>query len=670
VKAQILRKFLSGYLVRLVLASALLINLVVLTAQPAQADSSAQLTHEDPAAAKVIFNGLTLLVYYSDCLEPVLNLNAEKAQKDLAVMPFANIPEALNQATATLARSSVALAANSAALIKLWDYQSEMVREYRFSEARAVYLQIKDAWPAASAEFEELRWAVEQTGSYLKIDNNGPPSDLKIVYAEVQSKLDRLQAMLELLIKPLATAKTANSPTLLSLEITPLKAFVGDKVHFSGELSNHEQPLAGREVELLLNNNRYLSIMTDDRGKLEGDLILPYWYQPDLIVQAVYYPRENDTGLYLGTSSPAIKLTLLFYRTALSLNPLSKVYPGRSTLIQGVLDYAGAPVVERQGARVWLDDSLVSRINAGPLFEFTLAIDPDSIPGNHTLTVYIPADGRYAAVSNHQALPVELAPISLDFKLPPVVLLPGRLWLEGRAYSDLGPVQGAELQAGMGGTLTALTTSETGEFSTGITLSNGFSLLGNQNLVIRVKPHEPWNDELEITRAFFVINWISCGVLMLVLVGMAVLLPRRWRAWQSLFRKTRATRPQPSPSASPEPGLTLPVAAQPESGPGDTGSLPADRDEASADAILKWYRAALDLMQKLTGSRLKPQQTLREYAHQNGPAMGRASRFFLEFTLLIERLLYSRRSAGPQDIAQARELEQAIRQKEDRRENL
>jgi hypothetical protein len=187
-------------------------------------------------------------------------------------------------------------------------------------------------------------------------------------------------------------------------------------------------------------------------------------------------------------------------------------------------------------------------------------------------------------------------------------------------------------------------------------------LLGTQTVTIRVQPREAWNDSVTVTKSLFIINWISCGSLFLILLGLAVILPRRIQN-RSLRRPAGLFASPAIPSPAPlDPGYNVASDARSRDKFGEA--------EKSPDSIFGRYRLALELMQKMTKSVLKPQQTLREYVRQNSPAMGPLARYFLEFTILIEKLLYSRHPAGPQDVAQARRLSETLRQKEATREDL
>jgi hypothetical protein len=237
VKLNGLRHNTKSQFARVFLTALFLIILSGLLAVPAQAQTPAiSVTQEDPAEARVIFNGLSLLVYYSSSLEPVMLKDYSGAQQALEIMPFANVPESLSKATSAFAGSSISLAGNLAALFQLWDTQNELVRKNRLGEALEIFRRITAGLPEVSGQLAAVRLAVEQTASFLKIKTAGPDSELSLVYAEIQSKMDRLEKMLDLLKLPVFSANGDTlkllEPTVLTLKIDSLTAYVGDNISF------------------------------------------------------------------------------------------------------------------------------------------------------------------------------------------------------------------------------------------------------------------------------------------------------------------------------------------------------------------------------------------------------------------------------------------------------
>ena len=75
----------------------LLVVIVCAPAAPIFADEIER--HEATDAASQIFNEISLLRYYSDSLDTILQKQPQETDNALEIMPFANIPEDLSGAT-------------------------------------------------------------------------------------------------------------------------------------------------------------------------------------------------------------------------------------------------------------------------------------------------------------------------------------------------------------------------------------------------------------------------------------------------------------------------------------------------------------------------------------------------------------------------------------------
>jgi hypothetical protein len=132
-----------------------------------------------------------------------------------------------------------------------------------------------------------------------------------------------------------------------------------------------------------------------------------------------------------------------------------------------------------------------------------------------------------------------------------------------------------------------------------------------------------------------VVNIVNCGSILIILVSLGVYLPRKLkRRFGVHFRRRESpteviTQPEPAPTYSQS--VLFPV---PDEESGKIHMEPKDR-------IFYWYRFVVRIIQGITRALLKPQQTLREFASESSRVIGPASRYFTEFTRIIETLLYS-----------------------------
>ena len=78
--------------------------------------------------------------------------------------------------------------------------------------------------------------------------------------------------------------------------------------------------------------------------------------------------------------------------------------------------------------------------------------------------------------------------------------------------------------------------------------------------------------------------------------------------------------------------------------------------------LIALYRQVLRQIQKITSMMLRPNQTLREFAQETAPRLGPLAGYFKEFTLMIERALYSKRPPKEEDVARGQELSKRLQE--------
>jgi hypothetical protein len=87
------------------------------------------------------------------------------------------------------------------------------------------------------------------------------------------------------------------------------------------------------------------------------------------------------------------------------------------------------------------------------------------------------------------------------------------------------------------------------------------------------------------------------------------------------------------------------------------------RDESiPVGRLLYWYRIVIRLMQKVSGLLLKPNQTLREYIRDTGQTTGSTDKIILEFTRIVEKVLYSPHQVTEDDIKNGEQLARKVRE--------
>ena len=523
---------------------------VVFCALPlsALAQEEPPVKHEDPEVAEFAYDPISLLRYYSETQDFLLRKDAEAVAERLGKLPFANVPDDLREPIDELNAHEIKLAGLAVEVAQGLEEMGKLVGEFRLDEALELADGLGDQIARTYAALGEIQDFVGVIGERTGAAAAPGGSELRRAYDELADRADKKREMLDLhkgLLTDLLLGVRAIKeprPTEITLEVDPTAAFVGEEVRFWGRLSAGKKPLAGREIDLLLDGTVYASTVTGEGGYYEGVFRVPYKYVPEVVLEALCRPRDEDVGRYLASKSPPVSLRVLFYSATLTLSLEDRAFPGRGTEVGGGFDYEGYPVPQTRQIEVYLDDSLVARAEVGSHFSLSLELDPQTELGKRRITVAALAVGRYAPVIASAYLNVVQATPVVDLNLPWVAFIPGGIELSGRVFSEVGPVSRGEINLKLGRTEAGAITAEDGSFAVKIRKGMGLELIGSQSLRVQVIPREPWHSAEISTESLFVVNWVNSGGIVLGLLALGILaqsrarrfaLPRRRKDGQS-----------------------------------------------------------------------------------------------------------------------------------------
>ena len=643
------------------LALIVIVAVLIFCASPALGQEEA-VSHENPETAELAFNGISLLRYYSNSLDSVLRKDAEETETKLQKMPFVNLPECLTEATDNFATDGIDVSHLVVDIDENLDTLRKLLAQSRLEECTEVANEIADKLTQAYEDLDGIEDATEVTGGEFRATASAG-GDLRRSYDEVVDRIDRIREMLDLYKSLMADAllgiqalelqlaEGLLKPTELTLKVEPMTAFVGDNIYFEGILTSKGEPLVGREVYILLDGSQHTASMTGTDGRYQGTLQLPYWYIHQVEVQALYYPRDEDIGVYISSLSPEIELEVLFYEAELELTVEDEAYPGWETTIGGKFDY-GQPLPPRERkVEFYLDTSFLAETMVPETFEQKISMPPEAELGYHAITVSAEPMERYAPVTASAYLKVTRAIPIVDMNLPRVALIPGSIALSGRIYSELGPVSQAPIKMSLGKSQINLVSSEDGTFDTKIKVGMTPSPIGSQDIRIQVIPREPWHAMFSTSRRMMVVNIASSGGILAMLLGFGVLARGRLRR-----RRKVVLERMPAHGA-----IAQPVQAYSDSMV--TASLANEKTKSIQEPrsrILNLYRWIIMLIQTVTSALFKPQQTLREFFRENRTSLGPTAKFFEQLTRMVERLLYSNYQPTEEDDLKSEQLSHNI----------
>ena len=636
----------------------------------------AEVTHEDPAKVRPIYSGTALLTYYTNALDSTLQKDDKAEEDKLGKIPFAHIPVNIEEYAHVFAETGTEVAHLVVSIDNNINQVNMMLSQYRLAEVILLEDTILGELSQAYDNLEVLENTAQVMGNRLGATSNTAGQSLKNSYLSVLDRIEKIRQLLDsyrdfltgvlrILEQEInvqgslpesfreleSTLRDILTPTTIILDVNPAAAFVGDVINFQGELVSTTGPLAKRQVDILLDGNTSVSVITEVDGSYRGTIQLPYTYVEQVNLQALYYPRENDIGHYLPSLSPVVTVNVLFYRARLELNTTGKSYPGRETAITGKFIYSDAnPPIERK-IEVYLDDILNTTAIAGENFNQKIMIPALIEMGEHVLTIAALPTGRYAPVIQSIPLQITRAVPVIDIDSPGIIFLPGITDVSGKVYSELAPLEDTTVRIRFGSAHTEVQTTANGLFQAKIKTGLGLGLFGTQALIAEVSPREPWYNAGSINRDIQAVNVINCGVILAIFIYLSILVRRRMAKRGKTRSRTEKIIVVP-PAISSRHNTVLPE-----------NSPVVENDKTPGNRLWAGYRLVVRLIINSTGRAFHSHQTLREFSREAAPVLGPVAVFFDRLTRMVEKLLYSGRGATETEADEGKQLTSQIEQR-------
>lgn len=636
------------------LAVAAQIALVLAVSLVCVSPALAEVPLENPDTARAVYSGVALLSYYSGTLDLVIAESPGEVGASLKKVPFANIPPGLEGATQEFSLSTTGVVDDLVYVSAGVDSLTDLLAQTRPDEALALADNLTATLAQARTDLAQMEQAIEAHGQVFRVDSVAADSDLRLAYDQVLERIARVRQMLAIydgvvedVLRP-----DPGTGTWISLQLDPGTAFVGDEITFQGRLmAANGRPLAGRKVQILLDGAPSATVTTGPGGLYLGSLRVPYWYVDQITVRALYDPAGGDEGVYRASLSPDVVLQVLFYDATLTIEPAGPAHPGLKTRIVATFDYGESLIASERRVEIYLDNDLAASLPARPNVDCVITMPADIGLGRHMVTVSAQSMGRYAPVVATAELVVTTVAYAIELDTPAMLWAPWGAQVSGVVGTQWGPVDGAYVSAGLRGHESRTASAGDGAFETLVETGWGLDLFGTGQVQVRVDPQQPWYGPVTVTKSVYVVNVFNCSLLLLVVVLLAVYVPRRLKGRLGVIVWPSGQRLPWRPAGEPEAACGQEAAAPSEAAP-----APAEPAGTLRERILGWYLLLLTVVQRITRVTPRPNQTLREFMQETGPALGPLSRRFAEATITVEALLYSRREPTEEDVDRTRAL--------------
>ena len=672
---------------RLVITLSILAGLaIVLPGLPALAQPT-RLPHEKPDTAISILDESGLLLSYVHINNLASNSQFQSAQDALTEMSNANIPADIRHIIEQYNSLYQKLFTTLDNLESLLNEASALLSRNQINEARQ---KLDNAGPNirdANSLLKDTEAATDSLSGRLGIPHTAATNQLTQSYDRLDNSIKRLKDVIDKFtslresLTERYTQMTKLTPTELSVNASPLTAFVGENITVSGRLSDNSTPLTQREIFLSLeyktikNINKInipvtattnTSTTTRFDGLYVADITIPYQYVDNMTLTAIYEPSSGDNQNYLSSKSQPLTINTLFYPTYLKVNMPQRLYREQPFTLSGEVT-SGYDNISRN-ISVYLDDNLLAEKTVSGPFNLEITPSENSTPRKVNLTVAVAPDGRYSGASQSRNIAMSIMPGHIDTRIPSIVLLPGSIRISGRVYNEFGPIADAPVSLKLENSLTTVATAPDGSFQgvfktrilptkapssdnqLSISESPAESLfdlspIGMHEIAVTIEQPEPWATAVGEKSRIFTINPLSTSLIIAIFIALGLVIYRRNQTRMSLRKVVSPVE------------VAEPIAITPLPSPVSRPKLTAIKSK-----ILSAYQSGLSIIEKITGIVMAPHITLREFLKMTQLPSPSVTGCFAELTAITESTLYSAREPPQDTVNRAEKLAAAIKE--------
>ena len=354
-----------------------------------------------------------LALYYNATLASIGAGRFANASLLLATFRFVSIPSKVTQTAtaATAALGSVNNESEQAASDLGLAQDTIAAREY----LNATTLVDSGCVAARSANGSLSSFRGDWTPRFLSLS---VPTSLysaseTVAFAEVRTLLadcGRLEAMLP--------HSGSNLGLALSISSPESSVDTGGMVPLQGSLTLlNGTGVGGQQALFYVNGTYFGDLATDGEGGLDGNLTLPFIYEPVALVQAIVAPNATD-GI-TGSRSNVLDIAILFNRTIITVADPSAYLPTQSFGVSGSLVTAsGNPLPDAPVNITFFGGSLVTSTDTAGQFRASLTVPANATDGTYPVYAAFGPQSSFGPSSNFTSIEVVHLPLTLSVEAP------------------------------------------------------------------------------------------------------------------------------------------------------------------------------------------------------------------------------------------------------------
>jgi len=427
----------------------------------------------------------------------------------------------------------------------------------------------------------------------------------------IKDKINTYSSFIEQLYSKINLVKQLIIPTI-RIKSSLLSAFVGEEIEILGYIEGNGTPISNALISIFINNINYTTIKSNEYGNFSLKYKIPYIYNNTLKIFASYQPKGEEIDKYSPSISNILILNILFYTPELIVNYPQIVYPTKIYYISGRVSLNGNNLNNIE-VQIKFYNLTYTNKTIGGYFSFQLEIPKDIQEGNYTLSIFTLPNGTIGPSSEKFIINVLRIEPQLDLSYSNFIITGSSIVIEGIIKSNNTPLAGAKISVLNSLLPNYAISDEKGRFKL-IIYTNVFSLSGNYKVQLKIEPNVGYSKDKIITITIYTINPFLIAIVFFFSSISFYLL-------YSTYRK----RPEVIKEKIEKEEKTI---------------VHVERVvEKIYSGILKIYYNTVSFIEKITGIKLLPHHTIREYAK----LIENKIKYFPGFwkiSILTERYLY------------------------------
>ncbi len=542
--------------------------------------------HVNPKELPEEIGCLELMLLYINAFSALINMDFDNVSQTIMLLNITDVPQNLryifNRVNELLntTNNEVKLAKehlDNATILLAKNLYSEALSEANMSMFHAV---------KANISLIDLKDALNELLGKIPIPSLilDKVIKLKELLHELIKELFKLIAMILENVKEIQEFKPiGNIPTLIEVYVGPKKTLINSTVNVYGFLKALNNTgiygLMNKTISIFIDGKLVKKTKTNNNGFFNETIHIPLLYKDYVIVSVSYIPTFSEARIYMPCYNETI-LYLEYFKTSVEIEVPSTIYPG---IAFNVSISINPPNVRLFHLYVNGKCILADYTNINGTYNTMLMVNASSV-----LEVYVEPYGLYGPGYARKYVRVSYIPIEVKVDVPDVIYPPLGFEVKGIVLGNNTPLSYVNASIVIANSIYNTLTDVNGTFQLRIP-STPITLVGLTDLVIMVKPKEPWFMEKAVKFKVFALNLVlTSSVLAVFATSMAfAYIYLVSRKVEEITLPPRVVKEKPR--KVPEIGLKI------------------------TDVIVAEFVKLLNALGRLTGLVIKESETLREY---------------------------------------------------------